>query len=265
MTYQATDSSRQDGRPIELYRFVNGANVWRYCTGEALVPYGGEQYTPATIIRSQTESSQEFGKSQLNISVPFDLPIARFLSAGLPLGFVSVTVFRAHLGDDDYITHWRGRVLACNWKGTECTINCEPVFTSLQRSGLRMVYQRQCRHALYSDGCSVNKSTYAVPGRVDTAIQNQVFCTAAAAFPDNYFTGGMLETADGMRLIVAHTGTSLTLITPLPTLTGGTGLNLYPGCDHTLNTCATKFFNSINFGGQPWLPQKNPFSGDAVM
>jgi uncharacterized phage protein (TIGR02218 family) len=197
--------------------------------------------------------------------LPFDLAIARFLSAGIPIGFVSLTVFRAHLGDDEYITHWRGRVMSSSWRGSECTINCEPVFTSLQRAGLRMVYQRQCRHALYSPGCGVDKAAFAVPGTVDTAVANQVFVTAAAAFANNYFTGGMLTTAEGSRLIVEHIGTSLTLITPLTVLTGGTPLTLYPGCDHTLDTCTNKFSNSLNFGGQPWLPLKNPFSGDAVM
>jgi uncharacterized phage protein (TIGR02218 family) len=128
-----------------------------------------------------------------------------------------------------------------------------------------MVYQRQCRHALYSPGCGVDKASFAVPGTVDTAVANQVFVTAAAAFANNYFTGGMLTTAEGSRLIVEHIGTSLTLITPLTVLTGGTPLTLYPGCDHTLDTCTNKFSNSLNFGGQPWLPLKNPFSGDAVM
>lgn len=265
MTYAATDTSRQDGRPYELYKFTNGTNTWLYCTGSQSITYNSEIYQPATIIRGQTEASQEFGKSQLKIDIPFDLSLALFLAAGLPVGFISVTVFRAHFDDGEYITHWRGRVISAGWRGTQCSITCEPVFTSLQRAGLRMVYQRQCRHALYSAGCAVNKASFAVAGTVDTAVQNQVFVNAASGFADNYFTGGMLSTDEGSRLIVSHAGTSLTLITPLSILSGGTPVTLYPGCDHTLETCNSKFANSINFGGQPWIPTKNPFSGDAVI
>lgn len=265
MTYLSRESSTQDGRPVELFQFGDGLQFWRYCTGDEMVPYLGNQYEPATIMRGGTEASQEFGKSQLQITVPHDLPIAQYLAAQVPNNFVSVTLFRVHLGDGEYITHWRGRVISSAWRNHQCTITCEPVFTSLQRAGLRALYQRQCRHALYSTGCGVNKATYGVAGTVDTAVQNQVFVTAAASFADNYFTGGMLKTAEGSRVIVQHVGNSITLISPLPDMVGGKALTLYPGCDHTFDTCQAKFANAINFGGQPWLPKKNPFSGDAIV
>ena len=41
-------------------------------------------------------------------------------------------------------------------------------------------------------------------------------------------------------------------------------VTLYPGCDHTLTTCDTAFSNSLNYGGFPAIPQKNPWAGDPV-
>lgn len=265
MSYTTTDTSRQNGRPVELFKFTDGTTSWHYCTGDVPTYYNDDEYIPATISRTATESSQEFGKSKLTIRMPHNMALAQFLAGGYPNGPITVTLFRVHLGDDEFITHWRGRILSTSWRDIEASILCEPVFTSLQRAGLRAVYQRQCRHALYGSGCGASKASFKIDGVVDTAIENQVFSLAAGAQADNYFTGGMIKALGASRLIVAHTGNSMTLISPIPGLFGGTPLELYPGCDHTLETCSAKFSNSLNYGGQPWLPTKNPFSGDAIM
>lgn len=265
MSYSSIDTSTQDGRPAELFKFADSVSSWFYCTGDVPIAYNGDIYTPATISRSATEASQEFGKSKMTIRMPHNLALAQILAAGYPNGPVTVTLFRTHVGDANFITHWRGRVMSATWRDVEASIACEPVFTSLQRAGLRAVYQRQCRHALYSAGCGVNKDAFKINGVVDTAIENQVFALAAGAQPDNYFTGGMLKALGASRLIVSHIGNSMTLISPIPGLVGGTPLELFPGCDHTLETCESKYSNSLNYGGQPWLPTKNPFSGDAIM
>jgi uncharacterized phage protein (TIGR02218 family) len=265
MTYLTIDTSTQDGRPAELFKFSDGSASWFYCTGDVPIPYNGDVYIPATISRTATEASQEFGKSKLTIRLPHNLPLAQHLAAGFPNGPVTVTLFRTHVGSAQFITHWRGRVVSTTWRDVEASIVCEPVFTSLQRAGLRAVYQRQCRHALYSEGCGVNKNNFRLATVADTAINNQVFVLAAGLQSNNFFTGGMLKALGASRLIVAHSGTSLTLISPIPGIFGGTPVEVFPGCDHTIATCGAKFNNTPNFGGQPWLPIKNPFSGDAIV
>ncbi len=264
MSYVEKDTSVQDGRPVELFQFTDGMQFWRYCTGEEIVPYLGNQYAPATIVRGATEASQDFGKTQMQVTIPHDLPIAKFLAVQMPNNFIGITLFRTHIGDTEFVTHWRGRVVSASWRDHQCTLTCEPVFTSLRRSGLRSLYQRGCRHAVYSPGCGVDKSLHALATVVDTAVKNQVFVTAAAGFPNDHFTGGMLKTDEGSRLIIQHIGNSLTLVTPIDGLVGGKAITIYPGCNHTFLTCKAKFDNAINFGGQPWLPRKNPFSGDAI-
>ena len=57
-------------------------------------------------------------------------------------------------------------------------------------------------------------------------------------------------------------GSGLTLIYPAP-LTPGETVSLYPGCDHTLQTCHGRFNNAENFGGFPWIPRRNPFNESA--
>ncbi|MEW6169845.1 MAG: phage BR0599 family protein [Pseudomonadota bacterium] len=65
-------------------------------------------------------------------------------------------------------------------------------------------------------------------------------------------------------MIVAHSADSITLAAVPPGLSVGATVVLYPGCDHTLSTCESKFGNSANFGGFPFIPTKNPFGGSPI-
>jgi hypothetical protein len=52
---------------------------------------------------------------------------------------------------------------------------------------------------------------------------------------------------------------------PAQGLAVGAAVDMYAGCDRTLNTWHNRFSNAANFGGFPWIPQKNPFAGDAIV
>ena len=55
--------------------------------------------------------------------------------------------------------------------------------------------------------------------------------------------------------ILAANGAGLVLDEPLsPDLTPGLRLMVREGCDHLLDTCATRFANAVNFQGEPFLP-----------
>jgi len=55
-----------------------------------------------------------------------------------------------------------------------------------------------------------------------------------------------IEAAEGAWLVLDRT-TSISVV-------AGTRIELREGCDHTLETCATRFDNAINFQGEPFLP-----------
>ncbi|ELF9250511.1 phage BR0599 family protein, partial [Salmonella enterica] len=40
----------------------------------------------------------------------------------------------------------------------------------------------------------------------------------------------------------------------------GQPVKLYPGCDRTIATCDNKFANHLNYGGQPHMPGKSPYT-----
>jgi uncharacterized phage protein (TIGR02218 family) len=265
MTYLSKETSTQDGRPVELFKFVVGATTWRYCSGRVAHTYLGDTYAPGVIDRTAVQANTEFGRSELTLAVPYENPIAVLFTSGYPIDAINLTVYRTHTSDGEYITYWIGRVVSASFKGHTCELKCQPVFTSLQRAGLRALYQVQCRHALYGPGCGVDKSAFDVAGTIATISGTVITVAAAGALADDWFTAGYVAAAGGNRPIIAHAGTSLTLTSPLPGAIVGQAVTLYPGCNLTASICNSKFGNDLRYGGFRWIPKKNPFTGDAIV
>lgn len=267
MSYQGIESSTASGRPVELYEFALGAKRWRFTSGQEAVSYFSQTYAPAALQRGGIEQGTELNRAGLSIRVFRDNPVAALFVAQPPDGIVSVTILRRHLTDpaQEWITLWKGRVVGCRFSGSTAELSCEPVATSLKRTGLRARYSLLCRHPLYSAGCGASKESVRVDGTVAAVAGASVQVAAAGSRPDGYFVAGMLATNDGARMIVGHAGATLTLSAPFPGLVVGMTVRLYPGCQKTTADCAGKFSNIVNFGGFPAIPAKNPFSGDAVM
>jgi uncharacterized phage protein (TIGR02218 family) len=265
MTYQNLEHSAHGGQPQELYRFSQGANRWLYTSGQVAVDYQSETYQPASISRGGLEQGNELGRLGVEIRVPRDLSVASLFLAAPPEGVVSVTIYRRHADDSEFITYWKGRVSGSRLSGSEATLKCEPIASSLKRPGLRAHYQLLCRHVLYSSGCGALKDSFRVDGTLAAVSGVAVQVAAAASQPDGYFVGGMLATTLGARMIVGHVGVDLTLVAPMVGLAPGDAVQLYAGCDHTTAHCKDRFNNLNNYGGFPFIPVKNPFSGDAIV
>lgn len=283
-TYSALESSAHGGRPVELFRFVHGSQVWTYSSGPEIV-YNGETYVAFPIGRDDMQQTKELHKSPLEVLIPRTSELSLLYLAGNPEHVITLTVFRLHIGaSDGPIVYWKGRVVSVDWPDpATAKLVCESVFTSLKRPGLRARYQRMCRHALYSSQCGVDKADYAVAGTVSAinAARTVVTIPEAAGYADGYFLGGFLALADGtMRFISAHSGPSITLASPAPALaqyvgtTGygqgygvgyGAALTIYPGCARNRETCKNRFNNILNFGGWPWIPSRNPFDGRSLV
>ena len=117
-----------------------------------------------------------------------------------------------------------------------------------------------CRAAFCGPGCDLSPVAFthdAVLVSMD-ANANAVTPNLAVALAD--CVGGVVRWLDGphaggtMRVMAAGMA-GLVLDTPLAAaLPAGLQLNVREGCDHTLDTCATRFGNAVNFQGEPFLP-----------
>jgi uncharacterized phage protein (TIGR02218 family) len=266
VTYSAYESSLELGTPIELYEFVQGIKRWNYVSGADEIIRLGQTYRTSNIKRDRIKQSSDPFKDGLSLTFPRDDEFAAQYIGFAPEEVTTLTILRGHYGDPDsqFTTYWKGRVVGGKATENEVNVECESVFTSIRRPGLRAKFEYGCRHTLYLPGCGVNREAYQHIGAVLSVSGGLVVTVGGSgSFPAGYFTGGMLLTSDGVaRFLIAHTSDQVTLARPVAGLTGN--VILYPGCDHLKETCNTKFGNLDNFGGFPYIPTRNPFDGSSI-
>lgn len=268
MSIAARETSVDAASPIELYEFRRGAGVWRYTSAPDDIDYDTFTFLAVPLVRSGIEQTNEAGRAGLRVTLPRDTDVVQPFVATPPSEVTLLTVYRQHRQDVETAVVWMGRVLNAEWRGSEVELNCEPVYTSLQRTGLRRLYQRNCPHVLYGGACGASPITHRVQGTVSGVSGAAITVPSAAGFATGNFAGGYATWQAGglteKRMIVAHAGDLVTLSAVPPGLSAGAAVMLYPGCDHTLVTCEAKFANSANFGGFPFIPTKNPFGGSPI-
>lgn len=262
MSYNSTEASVAGGKPVELYDFAFGINHWRYTSCPETITYQQKEYDPVTIKRGDLEASDNAFKNELEVIVGRDNAFAtQFIATPLD-GIVTLTIYRGH--GTDYITFWNGIVSSIIFNSDEIKIVCSPKTSSLLRTGLRRKYQKLCNWPLYASGCNVNQESFKVTGPIATVNGLQVTSAIFATKADGWFTAGKIVVGNAKRLITAHTGSTVTLSSQIVGLVAGQSFTAYAGCNHTMDTCRTKFDNLDNYGGQPWIPTKNPFTGDPI-
>lgn len=269
MTYDVKERSAWDGRPVEVYEFSRGHLRWRYTSAQQNVTVNYATYEAVAIARGGIELTNELNRSALKITVARDHPVAEMWRVAPPSEPVSLVISQYHLGDEDLAVQWMGRVINVEWSGSVATIALEPTYTGVRRQGLRRKYQRGCPHVLYGAACRLSAQIYRLSTTCSGIDGNVIASSDVAALGGGYFSGGYVEweVQSGIyerRYIALHAGAELTLCGAPFGLEVGQSIGAFPGCDHALATCDAKFGNAANYGGMPYIPVKNPFSGNPI-
>jgi uncharacterized phage protein (TIGR02218 family) len=269
VTYDARERSADLGRPVEIYSFARGSIAWRFTSADREVIVDTQAYEPAVISRSNIEQGPEVARSNMRLMVPANFPVAELYLIAPPSDEITLTLRQYHEGDGQTVTTWQGRVVSVRFSGSEAQIELEPQSSSLRRMGLRRTYQKQCPFALYGADCGLDPAAFRVTGAVAAISALTLTVLAASAQPDGFYEGGYIEweLAPGVferRFIFEHTGSALVLDVQPIGLSVGETVRFYPGCDHSVGTCNSKFGNALNYGGMPYIPLKNPFGSDPV-
>lgn len=265
MSFNPLEWSIFGGKPVELFRFSYGTTRYLYTSGDEDVSFSGEMYRAALITRSKISASTEISKNEVTITVPRDNAVAVLYLGTPPDAVINVTIRAFHKGDTEFVVLWQGRITGVTFVDSEANITCESLFTSLRRPGLRAMYQIPCRHELYSAMCGVISESHKVSTTV-TAVNGNIVTVAASAMANGWATGGLFTTNSGAkRWIMKQQGGVLTLDNSVKGLAVGPSVAVYAGCAQSLDVCWNKFNNGLNFGGFPYIPDKNPFVGDPIM
>lgn len=268
MSYDLIETSEYDSFPIELYTFNRNTIGWRYTSADEDKVVNLVPYTAIPIKRSGLEQNQDTSRSPITITMDKNTPFLMQFRGSPPTDIVMLTIQRYHEGDGELTTPWVGRVVNVKFLEREAEIRCEPVYTSIKRPVLRRRYQTTCPHVLYGQQCRLLSSGFVVQTNLSAVSGVLITASAFGTKPDGYFAGGYMDWETGgvleRRFILSHTGATLTLNLPYKGIPSNATVRAYPGCDHALSTCHNKFNNVDNYGGQPFYPSKNPFTGSPI-
>lgn len=267
--YLNDEQSVQDGQPVELYLFDrnDGAEYWSYTSTDYDITFGGRIYLAALIRRSDITLDSNSLKTQLEIETALSNSFAR-TSIKEPIeGIVKLTIYRRH--GNDYIVYWKGFVRGIKFKSQIIAIIVGLKLSSLKRGALMRKFSRNCGLILYSNWCTISKtdSDFYRDGTINSISGVEVDATIFGTETDGWFLGGIFKTDNGncLQRIVYHVGNIIKIARSVSALSATQTFRAWAGCNHLKATCKDKFSNKLNYGGQPYLPDKNPFTGDAVM
>lgn len=260
MTYTTSDLSDYDGRPFFLYEFTRGTDVDRFTSANQLITYNGNDFFASPIMHRGINQTGQVERVNLDIIFPKSDAFARSQFSPDYNKVTFVTIWRGfHDDPDDVQVMWKGRVTAFKVGGSNITLTCENIQTTLRRNGLRGVYQRGCRHSLYGTGCGLDINDHYTTFTATTVSGTAVILNSSPN--NNFYTGGVIKFGDSLGFILNQTGNTLELLHEVPDLTSGATIQLAAGCNLKRSTCQNKFNNVLNFGGMPYIPSRNPFTG----
>lgn len=281
MSYNAEEYSNADGSPVELYDIVLGATSWHFCSGEDAITQDAVLYTPLTVDRDTLPVGPSERTNDFGISLPATHPFVLKYRLLVPGQKATVTIRRIHRTDGSHavINLFKGVVVAIAFvnNGATAQIGVAPGTSNFTLMMPRYVYSSQCNHVLGDRWCTIDLETgtsltgfpYKHSNTVVSVTGKDIVVggIVGAGYPDDFFAGGVLVTAAGdRRLIVGQTGDHCYVYIPPfeGTALVGTTVAVYAGCDHTLDTCTSKFDNRINYGGFNYVPLTSPFSNSVV-
>ena len=181
-----------------------------------------------------------------------DLAAGRFDGAAVGVGLVDWET-------SEHLELFAGIIGAVGQDGAKFTAELLSAKTALDRELVPRTAPT-CRAEFCGPGCALSPPRFTRELRLaeaDAALNRVRFAGLAEAAP---YAFGRLRWIDGAEAgldfaVLDSDGAWLILErAPGPDLATGARAYVREGCDHTLETCATRFANAVNFQGEPFLP-----------
>jgi uncharacterized phage protein (TIGR02218 family) len=262
MSFDVIETSGFGAEPYELYLFQGTGISFALTSADVAITYLSQNYVPSTITRTESEQSNEVVSGQLKVYIPKDHALAQLLLPYLPASPIAITIFGSHYSDSETVVLFTGTVASARFTD-RCELTCNSAQYLLQRKIPQQLYQAPCSHIFGDAGCSANLGDHTYAGVV-TAIDSTgtvLTVPAFASLPDT-LKAGYLQHGNDFRMVVAHAGATVTLISPISGLADGAAVSGTAGCALDFSTCA-HYGRTISFLGFDLIPTVNPFDGSA--
>ena len=236
-----------------------------------------QEFESVQVNHGEINMSSDFERQSFTVDLPYDSTYLNELIVVMSSIGISVAIIRVAGGDlsssstidfdEDCFVVQSGELEDFGISGDAIRLNCVPKPLHNALALPRLWFSRSCQHALYGPACRLSAATFVETGTltpIDDRLRTVSVAGVSAALAADYFTSGtMVHTASGEEfsiLVCVVTGTTaaLTLAHYSEQFSASDAVALYPGCRHTIGDCTDKFSNTINFGGFPKIPNRNP-------
>lgn len=225
-------------------------------------------FMPIPIDRESYSSNGKSEPTNMTIKMPKNTDLANLFKPYPPPQPVGVVIMGRHHTDtgNETVVFWTGKVLACDRAGREASLNCDSNIVSMKRLGLRRNWQYGCPLVLYGSLCKASKDNASVVATVVSFDGGDGLVLTANWFGGHApadFSGGMLSWVSKLGREYRTIGNvttdgAITYLGPLRDIKPGTEMTVTLGCNHQKSDCVRLHSNILNYGGQPWIPVKNP-------
>lgn len=276
MSYAETETSVAEGSPVHLVLVRYGPEAsshYGFTDHERDIVYFEPTVGQEVVFKAvpmdvdEIRSNGTLQDANTEVRIDGDVELVKLFRLYPPSQTVSVFIREGHADDPDgqFLLKFSGRIIGYSEPNDSTSFTCESIASSMRRNGLRRNYQYGCPHVLYGPSCRASKpaNTIAIPAVAATNGAATVELPVGWAADYVRYQGGIAEWAradDGRkeyRTILRASATDVILAGPAFGVAAGTVLSLSRGCKHTMDDCYL-FDNILNYGGQPWIPLRNP-------
>ena len=265
--YETFDESQHSGAPIEGFEFVGTNETWRYTSSTEEQVINGLTFTPATISREPVDAgTQEDDLLDLKINLRSDDPMMREYAYGLAPPNLELTLYRVYVGSDfaaDWVIYWKGPVAAFSVTGANATVRIPSVFSNALGAAVpNYFWQRSCNHVLFDARCALSRASNKTTSTVVSFSSSFVTIAYVLHATNELAAGELVDLITGERRhILSNVAGQIKINYPFKNIAVGDNIEVTLGCDHSYTTCKDKFTNSANYGGFPFVPDRNPLKG----
>lgn len=268
MSYGTFEGSVESGQPVEFFDIEVGPTSYHVTSGESEETVLGNVYTPLEgLTRGKIDLAQEARSTIVEVMMPASHAFPLSYVNQIPGQKATLTIYRLHRDDTPtpaVIVIFEGSVQSVSFEqqGRVAKLSVVPSSYAKSRTVPRFTFQGACNHVLGDARCKVDENAFKFTSTVSAVSGNTITVVGANVYPDGYFTAGRVDLTGSVdsRLILSHIGSLLTLLLPFGTSPIGSTVTAFAGCAHDGLTCFNKFNNTINYGGWPFIPNKNPFN-----
>lgn len=257
MAFDDDEKSAEQNRPIDLYTLTLPTATYRLTSAWRDVAFGSETYTAMPVSRGPQDVPAGTEPRELIVYLPQSHAIVqRYAASGIPPGAVLVKVERLQQVSGVAQQIFDGYATSLAYEAGVATLRCPSVVDDPLRVRLPVVaVQRSCNHILYDAQCQVARASFLVATTANFVDGVDVTITAIGGNPDQWARyGELVHVATGeRRTILSQIGTTLVIDVPIVEMVATDAVEIYAGCDHTVETCRDTFANVANFGGHPQM------------